>query len=91
MDTEFGKKLQELRKERGLTQQELAQIFNVSKTTICQYETVKQEPSLCLLKKIALFFNVTTDYLLGLENDDGTKIYNNTYNNFGTHQGDVKF
>lgn len=87
----FGIKLRELRIEKGLKQEELAQLFNVSKTTICQYETNKQEPNLTLLVEIAKYFKVTTDYLLGLENEDYTKSYNNTYNNFGTHQGDVKF
>lgn len=92
MNLTFGTKLKELRKEKGLKQNELAQIFNVSKTSICQYETLKQEPNLTLLVKMANYFNVTTDYLLGLENEDGSKTYNtNTYNNFGTHQGDVKF
>lgn len=91
MDTIFGTKLKELRTEKGLTQKELADIFCVSKTTICQYETKKQEPDLTLLKQIAAYFNVTTDYLLGFENNDGTKTYNNTYNNYGTHQGDVNF
>lgn len=91
MNTCFGTKLRELRIENGFKQGEIAQIFKVSKTTICQYETSKQEPTLSLLIEIAKYFKVTTDYLLGLENEDGTKTYNNTYNNYGTHQGDVKF
>lgn len=44
-----------------------------------------------MLAKICQLFDISSDYLLGLENDDGTKTYNNTYNNFGTHKGDVKF
>lgn len=92
MNVNFGIRLRELRKEKGLNQLELARVLGVSKTTICQYETNKQEPTLTLLVETAKYFNVTTDYLLGLENEDGTKTYtNNTYNNFGTHQGDVKF
>ncbi len=91
MNYYFGKKLKELRKEKGITQSELAEIFDTSKTTICQYETSKQEPDLTLVTKIAIFFNVTTDYLLGLEDESGAKTYNNNYNNYGTHNGDVKF
>ena len=63
----FGKKLKELRVEKGLTQKELAQILNVSKTTICQWETSKQEPSLTDIVKISKFFGVSTDYILDLE------------------------
>lgn len=64
----FGKKLKELRTEKKLTQQELSKILNVSKTTICQWETSKQEPSLTDVVKISNYFEVSTDYLLGLEN-----------------------
>ena len=74
MNSAFGKRLKELRKEKGLTQEALAHIFNVSKTTICQYETIKQEPDLTLLVKISQYFGVTTDYLLGIEYDEVTQI-----------------
>lgn len=74
MNSAFGKKLKELRKEKGLTQEALAHIFNVSKTTICQYETIKQEPDLTLLVKISRYFGVTTDYLLGIESDETNQI-----------------
>lgn len=67
MNKKFGIKLKELRKERHLTQQQLAQIMSVSKTTVCQWETSKQEPSLENVAFIAQYFGVTTDYLLGLE------------------------
>lgn len=64
MNMVFGKKLKELRNERSLTQEQLAQILNVSKTTICQWETFKQEPSLNTLVAIAYYFDVSVDYLL---------------------------
>ncbi|MDE5721142.1 MAG: helix-turn-helix domain-containing protein [Clostridia bacterium] len=67
MNLIFGQKLKELRNEKGITQAEAAKIFNVSKTTICQWETSKQEPSLDSLTAIAKFFEVTAGYLLGLE------------------------
>lgn len=70
MNTIFGIKLKELRKEKGLTQLELSKICSTSKTTICQWETSKQEPSLNDVVLIAKYFNVTSDYLLGL---DGNK------------------
>ena len=70
MVTIFGTKLKECRKDTKLTQAQLAAIMNVSKTTICQWETNKQEPSLEDLIKLALFFHVTADYLLGIEDSD---------------------
>lgn len=67
MNSIFGQKLKELRNEKDLTQLQLAEIFNVSKTTICQWETSKQEPDFDKLTAISKFFGVSTDYLLGLE------------------------
>ena len=66
MNTVFGNKLRELRKERNLKQADLAGVFNVSKTTICQWETLKQEPSLTDVVTCARYFDVSADYLLGL-------------------------
>ena len=84
MGTNFGKNLKELRKEKKLTQEKLSKIIGVSKTTICQWETEKQEPSLKDLVFLSNFFNVSTDYLLGLEDDLGNKIYNDFRFNQGT-------
>ena len=63
----FGSRLKELRIDAGLKQSELAPVFNVSKTTICQWETSKQEPSLEDIVKIAEYFHVSADYLLGID------------------------
>lgn len=65
----FGSRLKELRIDAGLKQSELAPVFNVSKTTICQWETSKQEPSLEDIVKIAKYFHVSADYLLGIGDD----------------------
>ena len=67
MNKIFGQKLKELRKDNHLTQAPMALIFKVSKTTICQWETSKQEPGLEDITEIAKYFKVTTDYLLGME------------------------
>ena len=83
----FGEKLKELRKEKGLTQKELAQFLDSAQSAIVYWEKNQQEPNISTLKKIAIFFDVTTDYLLGLEDETGAKIYNN----YGIHNGDVKF
>ena len=62
----FGQVLKELRQERNLTQDQLGAIFNVSRNAVYGWENDKQEPSLDTLKSIAVYFGVTTDYLLGL-------------------------
>lgn len=51
-----------------MTQQQLADIFQVHQTTVKDWETKGKEPSYETLISLAKFFNVTTDYLLGLEN-----------------------
>lgn len=63
----FGKRLRELRQEKDLTQKQLAEIFNVDHTTIRDWEIRGKQPSYETLCKLAKFFEVTTDYLLGLE------------------------
>lgn len=62
----FAKRLRQLRKEKGLTQEELGNIFGLAKTTIAGYEKGGKEPKYEILVKIAEYFNVNTDYLLGL-------------------------
>ena len=64
---EFGDKLRELRKESGLTQQQLAQQIGVTKSVISYYELNERTPSPEVLKKFSSVFHVTSDYLLGIE------------------------
>ena len=61
---EFNEKLQELRKQRGLTQEELAQALYVSRTAISKWESGRGYPNIDSLKAIAKFFGVTIDELL---------------------------
>lgn len=77
VDKFFGIKLKELRKQQGFTQLQLAELLGVSKTTICQWETKKQEPSITDIKKLCSIFDETADYLLGLEYEDETNSYTN--------------
>lgn len=57
--------ISDLRKNVGLTQQELAKAFNVSAATIAHYEQGISVPSNDMLKRYADFFHVSTDYILG--------------------------
>ena len=61
---EFNEKLQELRKNKGLTQEELAEVLFVSRTAISKWESGRGYPSLESLKEIAKYFSVTIDELL---------------------------
>ncbi|WMT29961.1 helix-turn-helix transcriptional regulator [Bacillus aerius] len=60
----LGKRITSLRKQAGLTQEELAKKLNVSRSALSQYELGTRDPNYELLIKIANFFEVTTDYLL---------------------------
>ena len=61
-----GKILKGLRKERKLTQQQLAEQLKVSRSVLAMIESEKQQGSIDLQKQIASFFNVSLDYLEGL-------------------------
>ena len=61
---EFNEKLQQLRKERGLTQEELAQKLFVSRTAISKWESGRGYPNIDSLRAIAEFFSVTVDNLI---------------------------
>ena len=61
---EFNEKLQELRRQKGLTQEELAQRLYVSRTAISKWESGRGYPSIESLKAIASFFSVSVDNLL---------------------------
>ena len=64
---EFNEKLQELRKQKGLTQEELAEALFVSRTAISKWESGRGYPNIDSLKAIANFFEVTVDELLSGE------------------------
>lgn len=64
---EFSEKLQELRKSRNLTQEELAEALYVSRTAISKWESGRGYPSIDSLKEISRFFSVSIDDLLSGE------------------------
>lgn len=69
----FGERIKQIRIEKNLTQIELGKILNVRNTTISAWEQDIAEPPYETLKKICIIFDVTSDYLLGLEDEDGHK------------------
>ena len=64
---EFNEKLQELRKEKGLTQEELAQALFVSRAAVSKWESGRGYPGIDSLKAIAKYFSVSIDSLLSGE------------------------
>lgn len=64
---EFGEKLQELRKSKGFTQEELAEALYVSRTAVSKWESGRGYPSIDSLKEISKFFSVTIDDLLSAD------------------------
>lgn len=61
----IGQTIRDLRKQRKISQTELAKILHVSQQTVTAWETGKAEPSSSAISSLADYFNVTTDYLLG--------------------------
>ena len=66
MEIILGERLKELREERKLTQKQLAQLLGLHSVTYLHYEKSQREPPLSVLVNMANFFDVSTDYLLGL-------------------------
>lgn len=67
MVNDFGARLQALRKQKKLSQEQVAKRLDVSRSTIASYENNKAFPSADILVGMALLFNVSIDYLMGLE------------------------
>jgi len=66
----FGDKLKLLRRKSNLTQSKLAEILEISSSTIGMYEQNRRDPDTSMLSKIADYFNVSVDYLLDREAPD---------------------
>ena len=64
---EFNEKLQELRKQKGITQEELAERLYVSRTAVSKWESGRGYPNIESLKALASFFSVTVDELLSTD------------------------
>ena len=65
---EFGKRLQELRKEKNLTQEDLATKLNISPQSISKWENNLSTPDLEMLLNLCHILNVSADYILGNNN-----------------------
>ena len=63
----IGSKIRQLRNDTNMTQQQLADKLKISRSTLACYETEKRQVPNALVIDIAKFFDVSTDYLFGLE------------------------
>ena len=83
----FSERLASLRVERDMTQADIAKIIGKQRSTISGYEADSKEPSFELLCVLAEHFGVTTDYLLGRDNDrtHADVVFRNDNANFKKH------
>lgn len=65
---DFGYRLQELRRKKRMTQEQVAKRLGLSKTTISGYENNVKTPSLQVLTKLAILYGASSDFILGLDN-----------------------
>ena len=81
----FGDRLKELRLEKKMTQQELADLFNTGKASISHYESNRKIPDANNIERYAEFFNTSTDYILGksdIRNPKSKEVNVTTKNDF---------
>ena len=70
---ELGNTLAQLRKQKKLSQRNFAEAIGVSNGAVAMWETNKRQPDLEMLKKIAAFYDVSSDYILGITQADSHK------------------
>ena len=71
----FSERLKELREQKQLSMMQLAKAIGVSDAAVCKWENGLAEPKASYIQALSEFFEVSTDYFLGLENDIGSKKY----------------
>ena len=69
MPVSIGRQIKLLREAAGLSQYGLSKMINIHPTTISQWETGNRVPDLEMVKTVAQYFNVTTDFLMGKESE----------------------
>lgn len=70
----IGERIAQLRKNRSMSQFQLAKTLNIATSTLGMYETNKRKPNMEMLEKLADFFGVSIDYLLGRKTSDKSEI-----------------
>lgn len=70
----LGERLKQLRKENNYNLETVAQEIGVNRSAVSFWENGTNEPKATYIARLAKFYNVTSDYLLGLEDETGCKI-----------------
>lgn len=92
----FSIRLKELREKKGISQRELAKDLGVSQGTVGNWESATREPNFETVKRIAEYFGVSTDYILGTEVAKDGHVANPTDDEIkfalfgGTEGGDIE-
>jgi transcriptional regulator with XRE-family HTH domain len=71
----IAEKLKELRAEKNMTLRDMAKLLNISHVSYLRWEQGATEPNIQNIRKLCKIFDVTSDYLLGLEGEGGEKLY----------------
>lgn len=79
----FSIRLNQLLKENKISMYKLAKDFKCSKSTITNWCYGLNEPRATDIARLAIYFDVSSDYLLGLEDEGGAKVHNAIYDNHG--------
>lgn len=69
----FSQRIKEALSQSSYTQKEIARILKISESNITNWKKGDNYPSIDILYKLCLLLDVSADYLLGLENDDGSR------------------
>lgn len=95
MDNILGTRLKELREEMNKTQKDIAKVFGITNFQLSRYESGQSNPDPDLIKKFAEYYDVSTDYLLGLTNLKNYQVFENAgitneeYENLSAYQKEV--
>ena len=87
----FASRISDALKQSEFTQKQIAKMLGISEGNITNWKKGENLPSVDILYKLCIILNESADYLLGLEDETGTKTYiRDSFNNF-TNTGTIKF
>lgn len=87
----FPMQLKKLIEESNKTQNAICKDLGISKQKLSKWKTAYNEPSIDELMQLATYFEVSSDYLIGLENYDGTKKTVRLSDSFNNNSGSINF
>ena len=89
--SQIQQKLAETIRQSGLTQTELARRLNIKQPTVAQYISGRSMPALDTFANLCVILDVDPADILGTNDNKSPVAVKNTYNNYGNHNGNVKF